>query len=247
MQDLPVDLVGTNVFGYLSLKDIVMLERACGGKLSRQTFLQQITYCAPVSLSEYKHSNISSLNWFSKVQCKIHSLTIDLPGENPGLYVKNLHVDHCDLEIDNDTQLKSLQALIESNMVLNIRSVNITGNQNRDVIEQISVCTGNVKQLEIRYSYNCMDWLNADILSRWKLEVISIYGGYLTLPLVSLLVQTSTELTSIKLKSNTVDDAAVISIAQHCPKLETLLLRSSNITWTSLLAGYRLYSQYPYC
>ena len=32
------------------------------------------------------------------------------------------------------------------------------------------------------------------------------------------------------------DDAAVIAIAQHCPKLETLLLRSSNITWASLLA-----------
>ena len=43
-------------------------------------------------------------------------------------------------------------------------------------------------------------------------------------------------MTSIKLYSDSIDDAAVIAIAQHCPKLETLLLRSSNITWTSLLA-----------
>ena len=48
-------------------------------------------------------------------------------------------------------------------------------------------------------------------------------------------MQACTELTSIKLDSCNIDDAAVIAIAQHCPKLETLLLRSNNITWTSLL------------
>ena len=43
-------------------------------------------------------------------------------------------------------------------------------------------------------------------------------------------------MTSIKLYSDSIDDAAVIAIAQHCPKLEKLLLRSSNITWSSLIA-----------
>ena len=42
-------------------------------------------------------------------------------------------------------------------------------------------------------------------------------------------------MTSIKLNSDNIDDAAVIVIAEHCPKLETLLLRSRYITWTSLL------------
>ena len=51
-----------------------------------------------------------------------------------------------------------------------------------------------------------------------------------------LIVQTCTELTIIELNTTTVDDAAVIAIAQHCPMLETLLLRLNNITWTSLLA-----------
>ena len=55
-------------------------------------------------------------------------------------------------------------------------------------------------------------------------------------PSVLLIAQTYTGLTSIKLYSTTVDDVAVIAIAQHCPKLETLLLWSRNITWTSLLA-----------
>ena len=34
-------------------------------------------------------------------------------------------------------------------MVGKVRSVNIIGNQKREVMEQLSVCTGNVKQLTI--------------------------------------------------------------------------------------------------
>ena len=104
-------------------------------------------------------------------------------------------------------------------------------------MEQLSACTGNLKQLNIRNSGNCMDWLTADILSRWSLKEIFLCGFLTTAHFVSLIVQICTELTSIKLYSTSVDDAAVIAIAiaQHCPKLETLLLRSNNITWIFLL------------
>ena len=54
--------------------------------------------------------------------------------------------------------------------------------------------------------------------------------------MVSVILHTCTELTNIEMYSNNIDDADVIAIAQHCPKLETLLMRSSYITWTSLLA-----------
>ena len=42
-------------------------------------------------------------------------------------------------------------------------------------------------------------------------------------------------MTSVVLNSYNIDDAAVIAIVQHCPKLKTLILRSGNIAWTSLL------------
>ena len=40
MKHLPVELADTNVLGYLSLKDIIMLERACDSKKSYQTYLE---------------------------------------------------------------------------------------------------------------------------------------------------------------------------------------------------------------
>ena len=93
--------------------------------------------------------------------------------------------------------------------------------------------TGNVKQLIIRYSNNCMDWRSVDILTRWKFKGIDLnIPPYVT----SLIVHTCLELTSIELDSSTVDDAVVIAITQHCPKLEKLVLKSKKITWTSLLA-----------
>ena len=50
IEQLPVELVGTNVLSYLYLQDIVMLERACGSKKSHQLFLNLIPYCTPVAL-----------------------------------------------------------------------------------------------------------------------------------------------------------------------------------------------------
>ena len=44
LEQLPVELVGTNVLVYLSLKDILLLEQACGSKKYHQLFLDIIPY-----------------------------------------------------------------------------------------------------------------------------------------------------------------------------------------------------------
>ena len=237
LEDLPVELVGVNVLAYLSLKDFVMLERACGSKKSHQAFKEQIQNCPSVILPSSKHNNMSVLEWFKERDYKISFLTTTLPGNNPGLYVKNIQVGYINLKVHSNATTECLKPFLENNMGCKVNSILLIGEQNKDVMEQLSACTGNVKHLYIRNSYNCKDWLTADILSKWKLTEITLNRYFLTTPsFILIIVQTCTELTSIKLYSTSVDDAAVIAIAQHCPKLETLLLRSSNITWTSLLA-----------
>ena len=236
LEDLPVELVGTNVLAYLSLKDIVMLERACGSKNSHQAFIEQITYCAPVDLHYNKHSIISVLNWFAKRQCTICCLIISLPHKCSALHIKNLKVDSIDLIIRCDITTESLKFFQESNMGFKVSHLKIVCDLNKEVMEQLSICTRNVNQLTIFDSTNCMDLLSVDILSRWKLKIIWFASQGITTSLIFSITQTCTELTSIKLYSNNIDDAAVIAIAQHCPKLETLLLRLNNITWASLLA-----------
>ena len=212
IENLPVELVGVCILGYLSLKDIVMLERACGSKKSHQLFLTMIPLCTDVVLSHSKHTYISALDWFAKRRCKISSLEIWLPGYNPCFHVKNLQVDYFELQICSYTTIENIKPLLASNIGYKVRIIEINGNQNMEAMELLSACTRNIQQLTIKYANNCIDWL------------------------ISEIKQTYLELTSIALSSDFIDDSDVVAIAQHCPKLETLLLRSNYITCISLLA-----------
>ena len=235
LEDLPVDLVGTNVLGFLTYRNLVVLERSCGSKKSHQAFMEQIPHSPSVELPYKTISTLSTLQWFAKRKCRIHSVDVNLTADNPVFNVTNLKVNNFRLLLDSDTTTESLKLLIDNNMGGKVNGIDISGNQNRDVMEQLSACTLNIKQLTISESYNYMDWLTVKILSRWKLQAINVSCSELSKSSVILIAQTCTELTSVKLYSNSIDDAAVIAIAQHCHKLESLLLRSSNITWTSLL------------
>ena len=53
-------------------------------------------------------------------------------------------------------------------------SVDISGNQIREVIMQLSAYTSKVALLHISQSSNCMNWLTAEILSRLKLTEINM-------------------------------------------------------------------------
>ena len=137
--------------------------------------------------------------------------------------------------------MKSIKHLQINDLGAKVDSISIRGNQNKEVIEELSACAGNVKTL--RYSGHCMEWLTVDILSKWKLKEIDFSGILITKELVSLIVQTCLELTSIKLDSTTVDDAVVSTIAQHYPKLEILKISEcTQITSHTLimLSKYKL-------
>ena len=122
-----------------------------------QLYLNLIPYCAPIELVHRKHYNILALKWFAKTKCRISYLNIYLPGNNPCLHVEGLNVDYFELEISADIKMKSLKRLINNNIGTKVISIDINGKQNKEVMEQLNVCTGNVKKLDIRNSDNCMD------------------------------------------------------------------------------------------
>ena len=237
IENLPVELLGMNVLGYLFIKDIVMLEQACGSKKSQHCFLELLLHRPPVVLPSSKHRDILAFEWFRKRRCRIKSLEITLPWNNPGLHVKNIKVDELDLHLQPNITMESCESLFENDIFSKVRSVNIKGTQNREVMEQLSACTGNVKQLTISSSSNCMNWITVDILSRWKLSGIKLTSTVITTPLILCIVQTCSELASIELDCSTVNDSTVKAIAQHTLNLELLKLSPACfITYNSLIA-----------
>mgnify|MGYP005992446169 CR=1 FL=1 len=152
--------------------------------------------------------------------------------------MKDLQVGYFEVEIEEaQTKMCRLKPFLEHNERFNIKRLCVRYNQNREVMERLSECTGNVKQLTIKDSSNCMDWLTADILTKWKLKAVNLFGSEITIPLISLIVQTCPELTNLLMRSDYIDDSAVMIIVQHCPKLQTLIIpsRNINLTWSSLL------------
>ena len=234
-EDLPVDLVGRNVLGFLSLKSIVLLERACGSKKTHQTLMEQIPHNPSVELPQNKIPTLLSLQWFAKLKFRICSVDVKLTADNPVFNVTNLKVDNFRLLLDSNTTAKNLKLLIDNKIGDKVNTIDIRGNQNRAVMEQLSDCTRNVQTLNFRFPENCMDWLTAEILSRWKLTEIHLYGLGITTTVVLLIVSTFPDLTRVYFTCKGIDDAAVIAIAEQCPKLETLSIDSRIITVASLL------------
>ena len=235
IDELPVDLVGALVLSCLEICDIMKLEKACGSKASQQAFLNQIPFCHPVVLPFCKQIDTSTLKWFEKRRCKIQLLTIVFPGNNPVLQMKNLQVEEFELRLVSNVTIARYSG---TDMASHIRYLNIGGDQDEAVISQLSRETGNVQKLRITNSEFFEKWLNADTLSRLRiLKEIILHRSAVTVSIISLIVQTCLELTSITLCSYDIDDAIVMTIAKHCKKLETLELSLyPNITCQSLLA-----------
>lgn len=237
IEKLPVDLLGTLVLGYFDLSNIVRLEIACGSRESYQLFLNLIPHAPPVVLPSSKQLTITALEWFANRRCKLDSIIMYLPNIS-ALYVKNLHVDKLELHLQSNTTVDEIKPLFNNPMSYIVKTIIINCDLDILVLEQLSICTSNVNKLQI-YSSCFYRRLNKTILSRWKLKTLYLDGIQFITPLLTLIVQTCSELTTIQLSSNTLDDAVVMIVAQHCPKLEKLILHeileTSTLTYQSLL------------
>ena len=114
LDDLPVDLVSNNVMNLLEIKDIVILERACGSKASYQHFMNMIPFCPPIELPLKKHSDISTLNWFARRNCKLHSLRIVIPDNN---HIQNLRIARLDLYLQSIITINHFKYVFQNHII----------------------------------------------------------------------------------------------------------------------------------
>lgn len=142
---LPMELIGTNVLGYLSIEDIITMERACYSKESHRFFLNSIPYCPPISIPYKTHIDVSALDWLSKRQCKLKYLLRWIHRNHPVIDVKDLQMDYCNLFIINKTNMNNITTMIENELIFIVRSLSIEGNQHKEVMDQLSTYTMNVQ------------------------------------------------------------------------------------------------------
>ena len=196
--------------------------------------MNMIPFCPPVELPLKKHSDISTLNWFASRNCKLHSLRIVIPDNN---HIQNLRIAMLDLYLQSIITINHFKYVFQNHIIGSVRTITINGEQNKLVLEQLSLFTGYIDTLLIGNSDHYNIWLTSIVLSNWKVKNISIEQADVTLTLATDIVQKCPELQSFQLNTFTVDDAIVMVVAQHCPKLEKLeLFDYPTITYKSLIA-----------
>ena len=200
IERLPNHIVGYSILSYLGLCDIVRLERACGSKESHQLFLDQISYRPSVLIPSTKFPDISLLKWFGNRRCKLKSLSVSFHFNGSAFHLKNLEVEELYLHLESNITIEDCKIFLERNLGYLVKTITISENPNNAVMEQLSACTENVNTLNIVCADNNNNWLTADVISKWKLKEIVISSSAATISLITLIVQTCTELTSIKLR-----------------------------------------------
>ena len=130
--------------------------------------------------------------------------------------------------------MEECKSFLESNMKYKVKQLQVSEDQNKEVMKLLLDSIRNVEVLNLDCSSNCQDWLTIDIFTKWKLTKLSM--NELRIPLIMNIIQKKNELIYIELLDCQIDDTIIITIAQYCPKLEKLVLNSKNLTYTSLIA-----------
>ena len=109
MENLPCDLVGNHVFGFLRFKDLVHLENASASHISRQIFLNIIPHCPPVDIDWFCDTPSDCVLWFAKKKCRMFRLKLTLTSKT--ILDENLLVENCNISIKGSLTVKHCRIL----------------------------------------------------------------------------------------------------------------------------------------
>ena len=123
---------------------------------------------------------------FQKKKCKLLSLTVCLPGNNPALHM-NVQVNYINLELISCIRMEECKSFLESNMKYKVKQLQVSANQNKEVMNLLLDSIRNVEVLNLDCSSNCQDWLTIDIFTKWKLTKLSM--NELRIPLIMNIIQ----------------------------------------------------------
>lgn len=228
-------MFGHHVLGYLSVLDLILLERSAASKTSRQIYLNYMPYCPSIQLCEKYQQNLLALNYFQRMRCPIYQVKVCLPAYNLGTNFSL--IDKISLEIIANINIANITLMMEPRVGLKVISLIVKGNQDVSVMKQLSSCIPNVTHLCIHSSVNYESWIDCVISAGWKLDTISVIGSIGVTVLLRLRAALCPHLEVLKLAGvGDVNDSTIATIAQSFPKLRVLALAGGAYTHVSLMA-----------
>ena len=161
--ELPYEILGQSVLGYLELIDIIQWENAAASHKSQQLLKEILAYCPPIYCNPlFKLKESSICYWFSKRRCRAQAMKFDL-----GTLIKipvdieHSFVDSIELYLCSNTSLHFVEPLKNSLINQRVTYLNVKGNQDPTVMNVLFslFSDGRVRSLDIESS-NLYDWIN---------------------------------------------------------------------------------------
>ena len=261
---LPCEVLGHNMLGYLELIDIIQLERATSSHKWQPLLRAILHYCPPVVLSEKFILKYKVLYWFNKRQCRVKVVKMDVN------WLYDVDFEHSilhniELCMYHSVSLNDILPLRNRMMYQNVTSLKIKGDQDPTAMEVLFSLLSNSSRV------HCLD-IESSNLSQWMnhikkigpcLREISLCKGTTDFSLIktiteycpyleklswsyvtgvsdSNILQTIASncphLRSLEITGDFISDANLTAFAEECPQLEELSLSCKQLTDQSVIA-----------
>ena len=263
---LPLELMGQQVLGLLSVKDLVNLDSALISRIVRSEFLTMLKHCLPLNYDP----RLVGYQWLKKKKCRISRITLSL-SQKDCFEIDTSIIESIELNADRIPTMDDINKLNQNHFVRKITKLYIShigGNSGRLINQMMSVLA-NLVIITISASEDShLTWLKDMEPISNNIEEIQVYTPLMSYYLANFITQCkklkklhSFNVTRWEEDPNSflgtlgtncpcldcfyaynpsktlVQDTGIIALAQGCPYLHTLFLSvASALTDTSVLA-----------
>ena len=230
---LPCEVLGQSVLGFLDMVDIIQLENAAASQESQQLLREILPYCPPIALSDaWNNFQYKSLacGWFNKMNCRVKLSKVSLGLLSEVNFMESVLVN-VELNINDDISLNDIKQLNDSYINQRVTYVEIEGDQDPAVMEALFslLTSSSIRSLDIETS----------TLSKWMehikkigpcLRELSIHNTYEIVITVKTITEYCPYLKKLMVGylSRYSDTSKVLqSIASNCQHLRNLYIHTS--------------------
>ena len=159
---LPCEVMGYNVLGFLELIDIIQFENAAAGHKSQQLLRTIFPHCPPIMVTKPPENlyslNAASLDWFKKRQCRVQLVRIGVKLLSKGNFDYSMLEGSFKLCLGANTTPGDIVPLDNPNLSKRVTRLHIYGYQDPVVMEVLFSLLSSVRSLDIRES-NLSQWM----------------------------------------------------------------------------------------
>ena len=231
---LPCEVMGHNVLGFLELIDIIQFENAAAGYKSQQLLRTIFPHCPPIMVTKPPENlyslNAASMDWFKKRQCRVQLVRIGVKLLSKGNFDYSILEGSFKLCLGENTTPGDIVPLDNPNLSKIVTRLHIYGYQDHAVMEVLFSLLSSVGSLDIRDS-NLSQWMKhikkigpclRELCIKFKftdLKTLTEYCPYLEKLSMSMRYGIS------------VSDSSMLQIiANNCPQIRSLDLQLYYVT-----------------